>query len=274
MADFFPPDAVIRRVMAEPAIWFGAGRALLMQLAHPAVAQGVADHSDFKKHPFKRLIGTFEAMSAVVFGTEELAAGVGKRIRWIHERVTGPDYRANDPANLLWVHATLIDSALVSYSRLVRPMHAEDVARLYEEGVRAAEVFGCPRDAQPATYTQFTRYVDEMVRTLRVTDVGRELGRDIVNPPLATPLKVALAPALAVHRLATIGTTPAPLREQFGFAWDERAERRLARVMRLAATTRKAPRPLRTAPMSLASHVLKRRAARNVARFEARVVSG
>jgi len=65
--DHFPKGSVIRRVNIEPAIMFGAGRALLLQLAHPAVAQGVDEHSDFKGNPFKRLQGTLEATYAVVF---------------------------------------------------------------------------------------------------------------------------------------------------------------------------------------------------------------
>jgi uncharacterized protein (DUF2236 family) len=62
-----------------PSSW-GAGRALLLQLAHPAVDQGVQDHSDFKRNPFKRLGGTLEATMSVVLGTEELAAGIGQRV--------------------------------------------------------------------------------------------------------------------------------------------------------------------------------------------------
>ncbi len=69
---------------------FGAGRALMLQLAHEAVAQGVEDHSDFKGNPFKRLLGTLEATYAVVYGSEELARGVGRRIQWIHDFVVGP----------------------------------------------------------------------------------------------------------------------------------------------------------------------------------------
>ena len=81
--DRFAPDSVIRRVNAEPAVGFGAGRALLLQLAHPAVAQGVQDHSEFKKNPFKRLQGTLEAVAGVVFGSRELGDGIGRRVRWI-----------------------------------------------------------------------------------------------------------------------------------------------------------------------------------------------
>src|SRR5689334_10339201 len=45
---FFPPEAVIRRVHSEGVVLLGGGRALLMQVAHPRVAAGVAEHSSFR----------------------------------------------------------------------------------------------------------------------------------------------------------------------------------------------------------------------------------
>ena len=74
---------------------FGSGRALLLQLAHPHVAAGVEEHSDFQSNPFKRLLGTLEAVYTMVYGTEDDAAGVGRRIRWIHDFVSGPAYQAS-----------------------------------------------------------------------------------------------------------------------------------------------------------------------------------
>ena len=122
----YPPGSVIRRVNEEPAIMFGAGRALLLQLAHPHVAAGVDEHSEFQKNPFKRLQGTLEAVYAMVYGPAWLADGVGRRVQWIHTFVTGPAYEANDPTNLLWVHATLLDSAVSCYERLVAPLSDDD----------------------------------------------------------------------------------------------------------------------------------------------------
>lgn len=274
MGDNFRRDSVIRRVNAEPAILFGAGRALLLQLAHPAVAQGVAEHSDFQHNPFKRLQGTLEATYAVVFGSEELAAGVGRRIGWIHEHVVGPTYQANDPANLMWVHATLLDTALGCYERLVGPLSDADRETYYEEMAAVAEVFGCPRDAQPADVAAFTAYFDEQVHDLDVTDVGRRLARDIVDPVLPFKLHVPLRPALAVHRLTAIGLTPAPLREKFGLEWTARDERRLNRILGAArAVFRVVPHPLRVTPGHLNGRYLLWQARRHVRRFDARVTS-
>ncbi|MBA3654321.1 MAG: DUF2236 domain-containing protein, partial [Actinobacteria bacterium] len=217
MSDFFPRGSVIRRVSDEPAVLFGAGRALLLQLAHPHVAQGVADHSDFQHNPFKRLQGTLEATYAMVFGTTELAEGVGRRIRWVHDHVVGPTYRANDPENLMWVHATLFDTALYCYERLVAPLSPADRETYYQEMTRVAEGFGCPRHAQPADLAAFEAYFAGQVAILDVTDVGRSLAADIVAPSLPFKLHVPLTPALSFHRRAAIGLTPARLREQFGF---------------------------------------------------------
>jgi uncharacterized protein (DUF2236 family) len=269
VSDYFPRNALIRRVSLEPALFFGAGRALLLQLAHPAVAQGVSDHSDFKRNPFARLQGTIEAMVAVVFGSEELAVGVGRRIHWIHEHVVGPAYRANDVDNLLWVHATLVDSAMESYRRLVHPMAPADEATYYEEMTRVAEVFGVPRAAQPATVGDFRRYMAEQVAAIRVTPAGRELGGFIVRPELPLRLHVPLGPALGLHRLFTVGTTPPPLREQFGLEWtaddDARYERARRRVRRAFLAV---PYAVRTAPTRASNRVQLLQAARHVAAFD------
>src|SRR4051812_46738569 len=108
----FPPDAMIRRVDGENVLLLGGGRALLMQIAHPSVAAGVAGHSDFASGPFARLQRTLEASYTIVFGTETEARRTAAAIKAVHERVTGPGYYANDPALLLWVHATLVDTSL------------------------------------------------------------------------------------------------------------------------------------------------------------------
>ena len=267
----FPPDSVIRRVNAEPALLFGAGRALLLQLAHPAVAQGVQDHSEFKRNPFARLQGTLEAVNAVVFGSEELAEGVGRRVRWIHDFVSGTGYRANDPANLLWVHATLLDTALRCYEELVEPLSAEDAETYYSEMMRVALAFGLALEDQPPTLADFRTYFDDTVAAIEVTDVGRDLASFIVDPSLPLNLHVPLRPVVRVQRLFSVGTLPPSLREQLGFDWTDRDERRLARATRRVRTVfRATPRALRTAPTRLNGIQLLWMADRHVKQFDAK----
>src|SRR4051812_30975613 len=94
--------SVVQRVNGEAVLLVGAGRALLMQLSHPLVAKGVAEHSDVERDPFGRLIGTLNAMTAVVFGSAELSSRTVAAMRAVHDRVTGEGYRANDPELLQW----------------------------------------------------------------------------------------------------------------------------------------------------------------------------
>ncbi len=267
--DHFPEGSVIRRVNIEPAILFGAGRALLLQVAHPAVAQGVKDHSEFKKNPFKRLQGTLEATYAVVFGSSELAEGVGRRIQRIHDFVTGPTYAANDPSNLLWVHATLLDTALRCYEELVEPLREEDAETYYREMQRVALAFGLELEHQPETLADFRRYFDDTCATLDVSAVGRDLAGFILEPRLPFRLDVPLLPLLRVQRLFTLGSLPPVVRDQLGVPWSsveqaryERARQRVRRAFSIL------PRPVRTAGNRISGPIMLRMAARHVRQFD------
>ncbi|MBV9920564.1 MAG: DUF2236 domain-containing protein, partial [Pseudonocardia sp.] len=174
-----------------------------------------------------------------------------------------------DPANLLWVHATLLDTALGCYERLVAPLSPADRETYYEEMTVVAAGFGCPRQAQPATFADFRAYWDEQVRTIEVTDVGRQLARDVVSPKLPLGLHVPLGPALALQRLLAVGTLPPRLREQFAFPWDDRRQRRLDRFDATARrTVRVVPRPVRIAPINVYGQLLLHQAAKHVRQFD------
>lgn len=271
MTDNFPPGSVIRTVNIEPAILFGAGRALLLQLAHPAVAQGVQDHSDFKRNPFKRLQGTLEATYAVVFGSEELAGGVGRRIQRIHDFVTGPGYSANDPSNLLWVHATLADTALRCYEDLVGALPPDQAETYYQEMKQVAAAFGVGLEHQPETLADFRRYMADTVAAIEVTDVGKDLAGFILDPQLPFRLDLPFTPLLRLQKLFTLGSLPAEVRDQLNVAWGpreqaryERARRRVQRVFRAT------PRALRTAGNRASGPLLLWQATRHVRQFEAK----
>ena len=126
-----------------------------MQLAHPMVAAAVAEHSGFHADPFARLQRTLEASFAIVFGTTEQAHAAAASVRSVHEHVVGDGYRADDPALLMWVHATLVDTALRVHERFLRPLPAADAERYYDESTVVAELLGVPRAAQPPDLEAF-----------------------------------------------------------------------------------------------------------------------
>jgi uncharacterized protein (DUF2236 family) len=270
VTDHFPRGSVIRTVNIEPAILFGAGRALLLQLAHPAVAQGVQDHSEFQRNPFKRLQGTLEATYAVVFGSAELARGVGRRIQRIHDFVTGPGYSANDPSNLLWVHATLADTALRCYEDLVGPLSPADAETYYQEMKLVAATFGVGPEHQPETLEDFRCYMADTVASIEVTDVGRELAGFILDPRLPLRLDIPLTPLLRLQRLFTLGSLPPEVRDQLAVTWSPRDAARYDRARRgVQRLFRATPPALRTAGNRAYGPLLLWQAGRHVRRFEA-----
>ena len=118
----YSEQSITRRINRENVLLLGGGRALLMQLAHPSVAAGVDDHSDFRTHPVRRLRRTIRMTMAIVFGDRDTAMAAARAVNRVHAHVRGDDYQALDPGLLLWVHATLVDSALVTYSTFVQPL--------------------------------------------------------------------------------------------------------------------------------------------------------
>ncbi|GAA2453117.1 oxygenase MpaB family protein [Actinomadura vinacea] len=258
---------VLRRVAAEPAVLLGAGRALLLQVAHPRIAQGVADHSDLRQRPLDRLFGTLDFLTIVAFGTEEEAERIGRAIRRMHERITGPGYSGNDPDLQVWVNATLIDAALHVYERVLGSPSGDLAAAYVDQARCVADVLGCPPGAQPADIAAFRRYMDEMISTLEVTDTGREVMRAVL---WSRKLRW-MAPALWVNRFVTTGMLPEPIREQYGLPWSDRKDRVLWTVLRAVSSVyRLVPRRVRQAGIPLMLWSSRRRVARRAGEHTAR----
>lgn len=221
----FPPGTVARRMNAETALVLGGGRALLMQLAHPMVAAAVADHSDFRRDAFGRLANTLDLTLTVAFGDEHQRSAAAARVTDTHGRVTGRRddhrYRALDPELLLWVHATLVDSALVTYERFIGSIGQAARARYYEEMKRQAAAFGISEDRLPGSFEGFRGYVDGMVATVNVTDEARELCRGVLSPPSPATLR----PLAVGMRFLTTGLLPERIRDAYHLRWDPGRQR-------------------------------------------------
>jgi uncharacterized protein (DUF2236 family) len=209
---------MMARVHRERVLLVGGQRALVMQLAHPKVAAGVAQHSDFPARAMERLRRTLDLTLATVYGTEEEGRAAADAIRAVHDRVTGTaegdPYRADDPSLLLWVNATLIDTTLLVYRRFVGRLDDDEEQAYYRETRESAVLFGIPEEVIPEDLDAFRDYVASMLRgpELRATADGRRLVRDVLRPPL--PLRWR-APTEAV-RLLTLALLPDRIQELFG----------------------------------------------------------
>jgi uncharacterized protein (DUF2236 family) len=206
----------------------GGPRALLMQIAHPSVAAGVAAYSDFPADPFARLWRTLDAMLAISFGDSEQCRHAAARVAEVHRGVRGrtadgKPYSATDPELLLWVHATLVDSGLVVYRRFFGPLSPPEAEGYHREMQRLALLMGVPEDILPPDLAAFTRYVDRTVGGLEVSEEARELAPWIVRPPVP----VGLRPVAMFQELVTVGLLSQALRMAYGLAWSAGRERLL-----------------------------------------------
>lgn len=241
----YPLGSVARRVNAETVLLLTGGRALLLQLAHPMVAAGVADHSDFLHDPFGRLARTLDLTLTVSFGDADQRHAAAARVAEAHRLVTGEhdgrSYRALDPELLLWVHATLVDSALVGYQRFVGRITEEARERYHAEMRWQAAAFGVPDDRLPPSLEDFRAYVNETVATLVVTDEARTLAQGVLRPRVPAPLH----PAARTMAFMTTALLPDRIRTAYGLSWSARNER----IFAAAAATIRATRPLLPDPL-------------------------
>jgi uncharacterized protein (DUF2236 family) len=224
-------ESTLRRIGGESVLLLGAGRALLAQAAHPLVAAGIVDHSDYEHEPWKRLGRTMSAVYTVVFGTPAEADLAARRVRAVHARVrgrlredvgrfpAGTPYSALDHELATWVHATMVENALAMYELLVGPLDAADEEAFWQDMKTVAEAFGLPRSALPRTARGFRDYWREML-TGDDLSVGSD-ARSVADGVLDVQVPLALRPVRRAFRALTL-TTLAP---ELGMLYGIRASR-------------------------------------------------
>ena len=253
-AGLFGPESMAWRVDREVLVLGGGTCALLLQLAHPAVAAAVAQHSTFRDDPYARLRRTLTSTFAVVFGTTRQAERAIGRINAIHRSIggsipeTGAAYDATDPRLLLWVHATLIDTAIRTYDRFVAPLGPDEMQAYHAESRSIAIRLGIAPDPVPETLAELRTFMAGAVASgeVAVSPTARSL-RDAVRYPSAFPPRFVWDLA----HLASDSVMHPQLRAQYGIGW---SSRRAAGVERLAYASRRlvplVPGPLRFVPQS------------------------
>lgn len=230
-AGLFGPGSVTWKLAREPFLLIGGGRALLMQVANPLVAQGVVDHSDYEHDPFGRLVRTVRWLVAVTFGTNAEAREASAQLRTVHRRVRGelelrnavpPEmpagmgYSAFDPALSRWVMATIIESMLVTYRATVGAVPHEEEDRFVREWHAVASLAGVRTAHAWNTAAELEHYVAAEVRRLHPVPASREAARVVLHPPLPTR---AMRPATAWLAFLTTGLLPPRLRSAYGLRW-------------------------------------------------------
>ena len=249
---YFGPDSITWQLYREQLSLTGGVRALLLQVAHPAVADGVARFSNFKADPFGRGYRTFAAMATIYFGSKAQAEETATRLWRMHSGIRGeaPNaYSANDPKLLLWVLSTLTETTLQVHKRMPMPGLPPDwQVRFYEESKVAARLLGIPEAVYPSDLQAFEAYFKTMLEGdfLGSTDTCRAVAQSIVQHPKA-PKKLA--------NLLASGWLPETLCARLGIPVRPDAAARLERFLKwYLRVYRLIPQTLRWSPAYHQAH--------------------
>jgi len=217
---FFGPASVTWRVSADLSAPVAGLRALMVQALHPLAMAGVDQHSDWRTDPVGRLAATSAYEVTVTFGDRASARRVAQRVRAIHEHVRGVDtvtgqpYAAGDPALLLWVHATLVDSGLAAAAMFGTPLTDADAGAYVAEMTVAAELLGVPREMVPDGVAALERYLADVRPALRRTPAAAESMSYLLDPP---GLDSDIAELWQDIRDAAIMVLPGWARQMYGY---------------------------------------------------------
>jgi uncharacterized protein (DUF2236 family) len=249
----FGPDSISWRINREAALFLGAGRAALLQLAHPWVAVALDQHSSLMNNPIARFHNTFRIVFTMIFGSSAQAFAVSRSLHQLHTRIRGDlplavagyaqgsHYEANSLPALIWVYATLVDSAVLAYECVLPSLTDAEREEYYAESKVLAGLFGIPAQALPPDWRSFTEYVAEMCGSsaLGVDERARSMAQGLlsgagswVRPP-------------RWYRALTAAWMPAQFRTDFGLEFE------VADELAVETTHRWLPRVYRSLPSSV-----------------------
>jgi uncharacterized protein (DUF2236 family) len=239
-ASILGPDSMSWKINRESALFLAAGRAALLQLAHPWVAMAIAEHSRTLNNPIGRFHHTFRVMFTMVFGSVEQACAAAQHLHRRHQTIRGtlpqttarfPQgtyYEANETSALCWVYATLIDSALLAYELVLPPLGDAEREQYYAESRKTAALFGIPRESLPQDWAGFRLYMKSALQSdmLGVSAATREMAHRLqdgaglrVRPPFW-------------YRALTTELLPPRLRDEFQLIHGERERSSASRSLR------------------------------------------
>jgi uncharacterized protein (DUF2236 family) len=191
-----------------------------MEVAHPAVAAAVAEHSQFQRRPFTRAWATADVALRLVYGNAQVARDAVRQVYKVHDHINGHAdghtneygagaYTAHDASLLAWVWATLVDTSEAAFTRWVRPFTTAEAEAFYTEMRSFGRFFGIPDRLLPVDRPAFARYVEDTLRSdaFGTSPASQELARQVLwfrhrtVPPPVVRLERVLALATLDHRL-------------------------------------------------------------------------
>ncbi len=228
------PDSVTWQFGSDVRLYLAPLYPLLLQVAHPTVAAGVRDYSNFEQRPWERLWQTLDYLIVLQYGGPE-AVPAGRRLRELHKRfkgtrADGEPYYALERGAYTWVHATLLHTYVVAHRHFGRPMTPDQTERFYREYIGLGRLVGVRAEDLPADWAGFQTYFERMAaEQLDHNETLERVLRAVLDPAapevpfLPEPVWKALRiPARRAVYLGGVGLLTPELRARLRIAWTRR----------------------------------------------------
>ncbi len=202
----------------------------ILQLMHPGIGAGVAEHSAFFDDPFDRIYRSIPQIWATILAPD--GEQRARALRNVHRSIKGIDhlgrrYHALDPHTFWWAHATftwdIFRSAELFYRR---PPTDTECEQLYDETVTWYRRYGVSTRPVPRDYGAFREaFTGACLETLEMTPAAeRALSyklADIPGDPLGPmPFKSLITPLVApAAEILALGCLPSEVRRRFDMPW-------------------------------------------------------
>lgn len=242
---FFAKDSMTWKIYRQPTVMLGGVSALLLQIANPAIAEGVRQFSDFHEAYLQRAHRTFMSMSTFYFGTTEQALKTARRLFAMHGMIRGKigkiingqwqlvPFCARDAELLTWVLATLVETSLRMYQKIHAPLTLEAQTQFFEESKTIAILMGIPLEKYPANYEAFKKYYCEVLsgNDLAVNPTTMRLTNIILQPPYGSHklFRAMAAVYLPEHIAHEYHLPPSPIEKK----WMHRLEKWTGRILKI-----------------------------------------
>jgi uncharacterized protein (DUF2236 family) len=253
------PGSVTWRRAADACTLIAAGYALVLQVAHPTVGIGVAEHSSYREDPWERLARTLDFTTALLYSEPAAAAAAARELRARHAsirgtRADGSRYHALEPAAFAWVWASLHEAIAAAHRHFGEPMRRGEEERFWIEWRHLGRLLGVRERDLPPTLDGYGDYFEGIVYdVLEDNESVQGVLATLAQPACPTALRrlgrawrLGTMPGAHALRLATAGLLPLVLRERFGLGWTLSQELELRALgAALRASTPLMPRRLK-----------------------------
>ena len=242
-------DGITQRCAGDVRMGLLAGRMFVLQVAHPAVGAGVAQHSAFRADPWSRLRAIERSGRQFLWSGAAAARAEGERLRAAHRDIHGVDgqgrrYHALEPRAYGWVHMVFLDTTLTLAALYGDPLARAEEEQLFAEWHQGGHFLGLRDRDLPRDLDDYRARFDAAVADeLEYNEVVAALLAERAVPPApawAAALPRAAWAALwrplgASARWLTLAALPPPYRAKLPapHVWTAVDERRFDRVRAL-----------------------------------------